>query len=622
MDKRSGEARRPAKKPRARAPDDGKLRLTVLMAVCAAAFALFAARLAWLQFARADFYAAKAASAANTGYTVPIAAARGDITDRAGILLAGDDLRYDVYLRIPAPPGQNAQATLARLQSAMQGQGWAAPSQDGKNDGRDVAAHLAAFLSSGTAGECLAAQSLTPAQANALAVAGFTPAAGVRLAARGVRCWPQGSLLAQQLGTVGAITAEEWAADGGALAKAGYRLSDRCGQSGLEAAFEADLRGREGEGRVTLGRDGAGFCQTDAVLPRPGLTLRLTVDAGLQQILQAALAERLAALQALGGAAVAVDTATGGILAAVSLPGYDPAGYAAGYAALAADAAAPLFDRVCRGLYAPGSAFKPAVAAAALAAGLITPATPVNCTGTYRYYADYQPRCLQAGHRGPVDLTAALAHSCNLYFYDVGRRLGVDAFAATASLLGLAAPTGAELPQAAGRLTRSSDANYTPGLALQAAIGQGNTAVTPLQLAACAAALANNGARPRLHFADALLDPATGAVVRRCLPGPAAAAPGGEAVFGPLRAGMAAMAATLPALRDAPLPAACKTGSPQRAETAPDGAPCTNAVLIGYAPVDAPQVAVAVVLEYGGGGSNAAPVFRAVVNWIAENSLQ
>lgn len=131
----------------------------------------------------------------------------------------------------------------------------------------------------------------------------------------------------------------------------------------------------------------------------------------------------------------------GGILAAASVPGFDLNRYRADYAALSADAAAPLLDRVCQGLYAPGSAFKPAVAAAALTAG-IDPAATVNCTGRYGFYSGYQPGCLQYGHGGPVDLRTALEYSCNIFFYDVGRRLGVDVFSAMARQLGLATPTG------------------------------------------------------------------------------------------------------------------------------------------------------------------------------------
>ena len=303
---------------------------------------------------------------------------------------------------------------------------------------------------------------------------------------------------------------------------------------------------------------------------------------------------------------------TGGILAAANVPGFDLNAYRADYAALSADSAAPLLDRVCQGLYAPGSAFKPAVAAAALTAG-IDPAATVSCTGRYGFYSGYQPGCLQYGHSGTVDLRTALEYSCNIFFYDVGRRLGVDAFSAMARQLGLAAPIGVEIAEAHGRLTWTTDENYQAGLTLMAAIGQGNTAVTPLQLAAYAAALANSGQRPALHFADRAVNSATGEVLWQ-YPVSFTEIPGGEAVFGPIRDGMKRMAQTTRILREAPVLCAAKTGSPQLADTLPDGGHYVNSVLIGYAPADAPQIAAAVVLEYGGGGANAAPILRAVLD--------
>lgn len=356
--------------------------------------------------------------------------------------------------------------------------------------------------------------------------------------------------------------------------------------------------------------------------PVPGCTLVLTLDADLQKTLQTALQNQMDTLRTTkgigagrevrAGAAVVVDVRTGGILAAASLPDFDLSHYRSDYAALSADSTAPLLDRVCQGLYAPGSAFKPAVAAAALTAG-IDPAATVNCTGKYFYYSNYRPGCLQYGHRGPVDLRTALEYSCNIFFYDTGRRLGVDTFSAMARQLGLANDTGVEITAAQGRLTWSTDTNYQDGLTLMAAIGQGNTAVTPLQLAQYAAALANYGRKPTLHFADRAVQPATGAAVWQYEPA-FTEIPGGEAVFGPIRDGMKRMAQTARALREAPVTVAAKTGSPQLADTLPDGSHYVNSVLIGYAPADDPQIAMAVVLEYGGGGANAAPVMRAVLD--------
>ena len=251
------------------------------------------------------------------------------------------------------------------------------------------------------------------------------------------------------------------------------------------------------------------------------------------------------------------------------------------------------------------------MAAAALAAG-IDPAATVNCAGRYGFYSGYQPGCLQYGHSGAVDLRTALEHSCNIFFYDTGRRLGVDVFSAMAQQLGLAAPTGIELPEAAGRLTWSTDKNYQSGLPLMAAIGQGNTAVTPMQLAAYAATLANDGQRPALHFADRAVA-ADGTTVWQHTP-QFTEISGGEAVFAPIRDGMKRMAQTARALREAPVACAAKTGSPQLADTLPDGSHYVGSVLIGYAPADDPQIAVAVVLEYGGGGFNAIPILRAVLD--------
>ena len=149
-----------------------------------------------------------------------------------------------------------------------------------------------------------------------------------------------------------------------------------------------------------------------------------------------------------------------------------------------------------------------------------------------------------------------------------------------------------------------------------AAIGQGNTSVSPLQLAAYAGALARDGQRLALHFAQSTTDTG-GNITWQAQPEVLAQAPGGAAVFAPIREGMAQMAQTLRTLRESPIPLACKTGSPQLAGTLADGTHYTNSVLIGYGPVQQPRFAVAVVIEYGGGGSNAAPVLRAAADWFA-----
>ena len=581
-----------------------RLRVAVLAVVCGAVFAAFFARLAWMQFARADYYADKAAEASSASYTITQHAARGVITDANGVVLARDTTVYDLYLRIPAPPGTDLRETVKNIETLT--------------GSKDVETQLAAFCSAASAGELAVARGADADMLTAFYTAGLVQSGAVRPAARGVRSWMGGTLLPHALGLTGPITAEQWPA-----AKArGLAMDAVIGQSGLEAAYDDLLRGQDGRVLINTGFDGAVRRTAQLRQAVPGAALVLTVDSSLQKALQDALISQIHTLQTTkaagagrecrAGAAVVVDVKTGGILAAASVPGFDLNACRADYTALAADAAAPLLDRTAQGLYAPGSAFKPAVAAAALTAG-IDPAATVNCTGRYGFYNGYQPGCLQYGHSGPVDLRTALEHSCNIFFYDVGRRLGADTFSAMAQQLGLAAPTGVEVAEARGRLTWSSDGNYQAGLTLMAAIGQGNTAVTPLQLAAYAATLANYGQRPALHYADRAVSVATGKTLWQYTP-TFTAVPGGEAVFGPIRDGMKRMAQTTRVLREAPVVCAAKTGSPQLADTLPGGSHYVNSVLIGYAPADDPQIAVAVVLEYGGGGANAAPILRAVLD--------
>ena len=365
-----------------------------------------------------------------------------------------------------------------------------------------------------------------------------------------MRTWPNGTLLPHALGFTGPITAEQWPT----ARRRGLAMDAVIGQSGLEAAYDDLLRGQDGRVLVNTGFDGAVRRTVPLREAAPGATLVLTVDSALQKELQNALLSQIEVLRTTkaagagrecrAGAAVVVDVQTGGVLAAVRLPDYDLASWRQNYAALATAQGAPLVNRVLNGQYAPGSAFKPAVAASALAAGIITPQSTVNCGGRYTYYAGYQPRCLQLGHRGAVSMVTALRHSCNIYFYDVGRRLGVDTFSATAQQLGLGTPCGTELPETAGRLTWSTDENYQAGLALMAAIGQGNTSVSPLQLAAYAGALARDGQRPALHFAQSTTD-AAGNITWQAQPDVLAQAPGGAAVFALIREGMAQMAQTL-----------------------------------------------------------------------------
>ena len=196
-------------------------RVMVLLVLCCAVFALFLARLAWLQFAMADHYAQKMAEASSASYTLPQHAARGAITDRSGTVLAQDETVYDVYLRVPAPPGTNLRETVNTI-AALTG-------------GKDVETQLAAFCSAVSAGELPVTQGLDSIGAAAYYRAGLVQSGAVRLAARGVRRWPDGTILPHTLGFTGPVTAEQWPAArahyGGTGRVPMYRPWQRCGCS-------------------------------------------------------------------------------------------------------------------------------------------------------------------------------------------------------------------------------------------------------------------------------------------------------------------------------------------------------------------------------------------------------
>ncbi len=264
------------------------------------------------------------------------------------------------------------------------------------------------------------------------------------------------------------------------------------------------------------------------------------------------------------------------------------------------------------GLYTPGSTFKPGVAASALINELIDAKDTVYCGGTYTYYTDYTPTCTRYGHSGSINVVTALQWSCNIFFYDVGRRLGTEAYNATAYSLGLGVQTGVEVAESSGRLTTMADSNYTNSLEIQAAIGQGNTVVTPLQMATYAATIANKGMRYQTHFVKALLDTNTGDVLEEYAPVVQEHLIDSVGAFDTVQNGMVAAAATISSFVNYPYTIASKTGSPQRSESYVNSIGTTkyytNSALVAYAPVEAPEIAVSVIIEYGGGGSKAAPL--------------
>ena len=296
------------------------------------------------------------------------------------------------------------------------------------------------------------------------------------------------------------------------------------------------------------------------------------------------------------------------MLAASNYPSYDQNLYAANYSEYSSDPSLPLFNRALQGLYTPGSTFKPAVAVAALDSGLINQYSTVYCNGVYNYFKDYHPRCTRHGHSGNIDVVTAIKWSCNIFFYDVGRRTTSDVYDAYAYKMGLGTRTGVEVNEATGRLTTKKDSNYIASLDVQAAIGQGNTVVTPVQLATYAGTLANRGVRYRTHFVKAILDTNTGKVLQETQPEVMDVIEDRGDTFDLVRQGMIGVSETVSGLKNYPVTIACKSGTPQRSETYYVGSTrkhYTNTMMIAYGPAEDAEIALGIVIEYGGGGARA-----------------
>lgn len=438
---------------------------------------------------------------------------------------------------------------------------------------------------------------------------------GIRLR-QTVRRQGSGTLAPHLLGRVGSMSEAEWQD----YAPLGYTLDDTVGKDGAEQAFESLLHGIPGTLVVERDRAGRITAQRYAQAPQPGQDVTLTLDRSLQETLQQALTDFLADHpQASAISGVVLDVSDGGILAMASLPGYDTETFSADYPALVQDPAHPLLNRAIQGLYAPGSTFKLVTAAAALEEGVVTPETEILDTGRYTYYKTPQPQCWlyreEGRTHGLETLSQALADSCNVYFFDAGRRLGIETLNRYARALGLGVSTGLELAGeqqgvvAGPDYTRSLGQTWYEGSVLSAAIGQENNRFTPLQLAHMTATLVGGGERRQVH----LLKKCGGeAYVPQTLGRLPLAAEHLEAI----KAGMLSVTtqgSLSAAFRDLPAAAGAKTGSAQVA-----GEEFANGVLVAFAPYEQPEVALAIVAEQGGSGSALGEAAAAVLGaWFA-----
>ena len=423
----------------------------------------------------------------------------------------------------------------------------------------------------------------------------------------------------------------------------GYPLNATVGKSGAELAFEEYLHGTDGEAQITRTSEGVVTSTVYTQAPEPGNHIYLTIDIELQGVAESALASFIQETNEYrvennvirilngkdpqdmitGGALVAIDVKTGEPLCIANYPTFNLDTFLEDYDELIKDETNPLFNRSLNGIYYPGSTFKPVTALAALNENKVSSDTPLLCEGVYQKYAaeGYTPRC--TGVHGNMVVTDAITASCNLFFYQCGDMLGIDLINQYATDFGLGQPTGIELDENIGRIASpewkeilftGQDANWYSGDTVQAAIGQSDSMVTPIQLARYCAALANYGnvyeasilkSSSSYDYSDSIYerepvianhidaDTFIWDQIRTGMIG---------AANSPMGTAYATFAGYYPTV-------AAKTG------TTETGSYSNDAVFICYAPAEDPQIAIAVVVEKGSAGASLAPIARQVLDY-------
>ncbi len=443
----------------------------------------------------------------------------------------------------------------------------------------------------------------------------FMKFTGAEVVIEPVRIFSHGTMAAHILGRTGKIYAEEYAE----MKDDGYGMNDIIGKEGLEKILEPYLKGVDGYKSVEMNRGGGVTQILQSKEPQPGNFARLTIDSDLQGVMERALREQIIrAVDVNGaGAAIAIDPKTGGVLATASYPTYNLTTFNDDYEDLLASKSKPLINRAFSGTYSPGSTFKPLTAIAALETGVITPDTYIVDKGKYTYY-DYQPTCLiyssTGATHGTIEVSEAIGVSCNYFFYDVGRRTGIDVIDEYATKFGLGENTGIELPESTGILAspkarERAGGIWYPGDVLQAAIGQSDNMFTPAQLASYVCTILNKGTRYSLHLVDEVVNYDTKEVIYKYEPKILSECHISDSTYEAVKRGMRQVVTSGTAsasFATSKYKAAGKTGTAE----VPDGA--DNVLFVGFAPYDDPEIVIAVVIEHGANSGFAANVAREV----------
>lgn len=674
-------------------PKLGKIgRSAACILLVLAVFVVYELRLVQWQLVEGDKY--EQLSLSSRTDTIEIEAARGEILDRDGTVLAGNRSSYNIVYDALDMDYDRRNATIIQVIDLLEerGETWRdrlpiVLAEDGtyqyKEDSESAIQTLQEALSLAeyaTAEECMAelAQqydcqgyskedmrnvasvrySMTQdgfSRTSPYVIAEDVSAETVGVISERSEEWPgietrvavtryygeDGALAPHVVGYTGVITDTQYqqAVEDGTTYDAennisGYKWSDTMGRSGIEAAFEEELRGQRGE--ETIYTDSSGGVESTAVTtaPEEGHTVQTTLDSDLQRVANLSLEKNIQgntdARNCTSGAAVVLDVDTFGVLACSSYPTYDVnqlvesiAGDGEYYNNLLADENQPMLNLALNGVFTPGSVFKPVVALAALQEGQLSTATSVYCPGYYEL-ADLRLGCT-CGGGNTWNVYGALAHSCNTFFSTVGYDLGISTLDPYAEYFGLGTTTGVELGEATGIMSNPQEyrenhgVEWTDGVTSQTAIGQADNMFTPIQLAAMCATIANGGVRLQTHFLDKVLDYTGETVLEAYEPVELYDAGLSSDVLGVVQTGMQ-MVATQGTAADVfanyPVSIACKTGTAETSTPDENGNKPTepNLSFICYAPADDPQIAIAVMMEYGNSGDYARNVAKDILD--------
>jgi len=582
-------------------------------------------RVVYLNVANGTYYAARAEDNLMQSQSAP--APRGTIYDREGSVLAESKAAFAAVLDarqfIENPSLQSTTIALAQSVLGM------APS--------DVTAMIASSSAADFATPVVLAENLTP---NELVNLQAQPIPTIKIESDFERTYPQGPTFSSVVGYIGRVSANDLQAD------PTLDGDDFVGKTGIEAYYDAELRGTPGITVQYKNAAGKVLRQEEQSSPTVGQSITLTIDGGLQQYLSARLASGLASLGRTVGIGLAINPQTGAVLSLVNLPTFDNNLFASPSTSTAAEVQAlltspskPLFDRVVNGEYNPGSTIKPLDGVAGLKEGVIDPSRVVFSNGYLLvpdpYDSSTPSKYLDWRYQGDVNLASALAQSSDVYFYLVGggsppvstpllndpsdygvQGLGITRLGEWWKTFGLGKPTGLDMPnESAGFLPTPAwkqsrlGTPWLLGDTYNVSIGQGDLLLGPVQLLDYISAIANGGKIYR-PFLNASSTPMVAEDLTYLLPQI-------QAVEQGMKEGVTSPQGTSYSLNNLPVSVCAKTGSAQVQNNQQE-----NAIFVGYAPCNDPQIALLILIENSKQGSlNAVPIAKDVMNWYYENRL-